>query len=506
MNNIISKDLHCNTQLNITFGVIVLTLLIALLGVSYSIQNSAEKKYHQVAAMFVHNMATQFIEQQFKPLEHALSETGHFVNEQNLQAFLTDPHSPLRLDLMQTLSLTPNVVSIAAADLQGHFNSVPHLPAGSDLDARQSPWFKPSASRNLFVSYTAHYPSLFSDHHTVSISQPILDREGFPLGTLAMDLNLEHLSYPLRQLKSPVRGEFHLVDRAGDTLLHSDVGNLFKRHVEPSLIKQMTNGAGHLFDAERQAHVYYYSFSNPDWFAIYTVSDDEFKQASHSESRQLLVAMAGCLLICLLCWGSLRHALNRMIVEIVATLRVGRIDLSKPGNLLRQEIDSGHRQMQEAVTASTTDALTGLFNRRSFDQDLAMNLADGRPFFLGMVDLDNFKSINDRLGHVMGDTVLQAVAQEGLNAAGERARLYRYGGEELAILIPGDDTKEAMALLDGWRLRVGARQWRESDLVVTFSAGLGPWRQESAEQLIERVDQALYQAKHTGKNRVLHAN
>lgn len=63
-----------------------------------------------------------------------------------------------------------------------------------------------------------------------------------------------------------------------------------------------------------------------------------------------------------------------------------------------------------------------------------------------------------------------------------------------------------MALLELWRQRTETRQWREPDLVVTFSAGLGQWRQESIPQLIEKVDHSLYEAKHSGKNRVHYAD
>lgn len=506
MNSIISKDLHCNTQLNISFSVVILTMLISMATVSYMIQRSAEQTSHSMAAMFVHNMATQFIEQQFKPLEYTLNETSNFIDEQRLGAFLDEEKSPLRTVLIQTLSINPNITSIVASDLQGNFNTVPFLPVATDFDATKRPWFRSSTSRSLFVSYSNRYTNAQTGLQTVSISQLIVSKEGYPLGTLAMDLNLEHLSYPLRQLKSPLKGEFYVVDRAGDILLHSDVSNLFRHSVDPALINKMTNGADHLFDEKTQSHVYYYCFSNPDWFVIYTVSDAEFKQVSRADADLLLIAAPGCLLICLLCWGSLRNSFNKMIIQIVAMLRVGRIDLDKPDNLLRQEIQSGHELMQEAVTASTTDALTGLFNRRSFDQDLAACLASGHPFFLGMVDLDNFKAINDKRGHLMGDSVLKTVAQEGVQSAGRRANLYRYGGEELAILIPGQDKEAAMALLEQWRQRVATRQWREADLVVTFSAGLGQWQQESIPQLIEKVDQSLYEAKHSGKNRVHYAD
>ncbi|MFM5652498.1 diguanylate cyclase domain-containing protein [Aeromonas caviae] len=507
MNETAHQNLHCDTQLNVTFGVIVLTLLIALMAVSVSIRTSAERKYHKVAAMFVHNMATQSIEPQFKSLEHVLNETGSVIDESGLDAFLNEGNTPLGLSLMQTLALTPYVKSILLADPQGRFNAIPHLPVEEHVDARKRPWFLSAAVRTLFVRYTDHYTSKFDDKsRSVSVSRPLLDKEGVFLGTLAMNVYLEQMSYPLRQLMSPLKGEFYLVDRAGDILLHSDVGNLFRHRVDRRLIEQMTNGADHLFDAKRQTHLYYHSFSNPDWFVIYAVSDARFKEVSSSESHQLQITLVGSMLICLLCWWSLRHVLSKMIFEIIALMRAGRIHQGKPGDQLRQEIQSGHRQMLEAVEASNTDALTGLFNRRCFDKALDDQLIAGRPFCLGLIDLDNFKSINDTHGHPVGDDVLRAVAREGRLIAGQEATLYRYGGEELAIIIPGDDSVRARRLIEQWRTQVAQRPWREPELVVTFSAGLGLWRQESAEQLLARVDQALYQAKDAGKNRVHHAD
>lgn len=506
MNNIINKDLHCNTQLNISFGVIMLTLTIGMATVSYIIQRAAEQQYHGMAAMFVHNMATQFIEQQFKPLEYTLNETSNFIDEPRLAAFLNEEQSPLRTVLIQTLSINPNISSIVASDLQGHFNTVPFLAVAADFDATTRPWFRSSTSRSLFINYSDHYTNAQTGQQTVSFSQLIVSQDGYPLGTLAMDLNLEHLSYPLRQLKSPLRGEFYVVDRAGDILLHSDVSNLFRHSIDPVLIGKMTNGEDHLHDRQSRTHFYYYSFSNPDWFVIYAVSDDDFNDASRADADLLLIAIPVCLLICLLCWGSLRNSINKMLIQIVAMMRVGRLELDKPDHLLRQEIQHGHEQMQEAVTASTTDGLTGLFNRRSFDQDLAAWVGSGQPFFLGMIDLDNFKAINDQRGHPMGDIVLQTVAQVGMQQAGNRANLYRYGGEELAIIVPGNDKEAANALLERWRQQIEVRQWRETDMVVTFSAGLGQWRQESSSQLIEKVDQALYEAKRSGKNRIHYAD
>jgi diguanylate cyclase (GGDEF)-like protein len=488
--------------------VIVLTLLIAMLIVSVSIVKTTEQKNHQTGIRFVHNIATQFIDLQLRPLENALNETGTLIDKESLSKFVdpNEKHPPLRMTLMHTLTLMPSIKSILIADEQGRFNSAPYLMVGNEYNAKTRPWFLSFATRALFINYTKHYASTIDQKETISISRPIVDKEGFFLGTLAMDVDLEQMSYPLRQLMSPLKGSFCMVDRDGDILLHSDIGNLFHQYLDPKLIEQMTNGSGHVFDKKHQTHIYYYSFSNPDWFVIYTVSDTDFKDASHSEFYLLFSTVMGCLLICLLCWWSLRHAINKMIVEIIAMMRLGRIDMSNPGERLRREIQEEHAQLKDAVTASTTDGLTTLFNRRSFDQDLHNFLTENRPFSVGLIDLDNFKSINDTHGHLVGDAVLRAVAQEGKSIAGQEATLYRYGGEELAIIIPGDDSARAQTLLEQWRTQVARRQWREPELVVTFSAGLALWRQESAEQLLARVDQALYQAKDAGKNQVHHAD
>ena len=150
------------------------------------------------------------------------------------------------------------------------------------------------------------------------------------------------------------------------------------------------------------------------------------------------------------------------------------------------------------------DELTGLPNMEKLKSLCSALLTTQvtADYMLLSGDICQFKTINDQLGHLVGDSVLQAVAQEGVTVADGLARLYRYGGEELAILIPGEDGAQALALLERWRQRVLQRQWRETGLVVTFSAGLGQWRHESAAHLIARVDRALYQAKEAGKNRV----
>ena len=96
------------------------------------------------------------------------------------------------------------------------------------------------------------------------------------------------------------------------------------------------------------------------------------------------------------------------------------------------------------VRQATIDALTGCKNRRAFDSDIAALMNDHQPFALALVDIDNFKSINDTWGHLNGDIVLRNVAREGLQVLQPlEISLYRYGGEEFAVVFPAEHIDNA---------------------------------------------------------------
>lgn len=177
-------------------------------------------------------------------------------------------------------------------------------------------------------------------------------------------------------------------------------------------------------------------------------------------------------------------------------------------------MDALDEEMHERLaSAASKDALTKVFNRRHFDERLAAEGAGARrharPLALIMVDVDNFKRVNDTLGHPAGDAVLRGVAGCLSNAVRREDAVFRYGGEEFAVLLRETPVQGALILAE--RLRIGVEQARHqahgvaSPLQVTVSVGvamLGPGH--SDEQLVHAADQALYQAKHSGKNRVVH--
>jgi len=158
--------------------------------------------------------------------------------------------------------------------------------------------------------------------------------------------------------------------------------------------------------------------------------------------------------------------------------------------------------------AAMMDALTGLHNRRHLESKVPSLLAAardaGRPMSLAMLDLDHFKSVNDRFGHPAGDEVLIRMAKILRLRMRAEDHVVRMGGEEILVLLSGVSPSLAMEICERLREAVSLHPWHEvhPDLKVTTSIGLACSPEYELENLISRADAALYEAKKTGRNRV----
>jgi diguanylate cyclase len=174
----------------------------------------------------------------------------------------------------------------------------------------------------------------------------------------------------------------------------------------------------------------------------------------------------------------------------------------------QQEIDQLRHEISRVRKEALVDALTGLPNRRAFEQALATITTRGDKACLLVADLDHFKKINDTFGHLFGDTVLRAAAQALKTGLVAKQMAARVGGEEFAVLAPGLDLSEAMALADRLRQMVGASRIKRRDNQqqlgnVTVSLGVAAWQVgEPVDSWFERADRALYVSKAAGRNRV----
>ena len=191
-----------------------------------------------------------------------------------------------------------------------------------------------------------------------------------------------------------------------------------------------------------------------------------------------------------------RKALRSALVEKEAM--VAALDLA------RAELEAANRRLEELAT---TDALTGLRNRRSFDERLVDEFESSkrwmRPLSIALLDIDDFKKRNDQFGHAAGDTALREVASLLRTAVRRSDIAVRYGGEEFAILMPGADVAQAAVLAFRLLASVKTGNWEHGAL--TFSIGVSSMNLEadlSGVAMVSRADKALYAAKRQGKNQV----
>lgn len=188
-------------------------------------------------------------------------------------------------------------------------------------------------------------------------------------------------------------------------------------------------------------------------------------------------------------------------IMIVSQLSAGSIEDAQRSALFERE--------------TITDALTGLFNRRHLERMLSAEMERARrysqPMCLALIDVDNFKKINDKYGHHIGDQVLKQLAGLMLSLARINETVARYGGEEIAVILPGVTMEQVARQSEMLRkriesepLHVGHGDVRES-IQVTVSIGISELSVLDgyrAEKLMDRADRAMYSAKRQGRNRV----
>jgi two-component system cell cycle response regulator len=190
--------------------------------------------------------------------------------------------------------------------------------------------------------------------------------------------------------------------------------------------------------------------------------------------------------------------------ELRARLLVGK----RFAELNRKFLDTQAELRRQALT----DPLTHIMNRRAIfgrlTEEIARAPRQGLPLSIGVLDIDHFKAINDRLGHAGGDTVLQAVVERGHNTLRAYDAIGRIGGEEFLLVMPGVGPRDTEIVLERLRRAVAEKpvSAQGQEVTVTVSIGGAVCQGETMDELLKLADDALYKAKNQGRNKVVLAD
>jgi diguanylate cyclase (GGDEF)-like protein len=247
-------------------------------------------------------------------------------------------------------------------------------------------------------------------------------------------------------------------------------------------------------------------FSDPGW------------EKALLETQVGVLAMTGILVLLAIFGGVAGTELG----QTLADARVARAELVLQGQRIKEHMDLVAEKNQ-AMAAShdllavanaklqslaTMDGLTGVMNHRTLMEFLSTNLKKnsviGSPSSVILLDIDNFKNLNDQYGHIAGDEALRTIAQVLRQSCPQGAGVGRYGGEEFMMILPGGSESAAVAVAEELRRRI--QMAKTSSRPVTASIGVSTvYSMNKSEQtLIDEADKALYVSKRSGKNRVTH--
>lgn len=399
-------------------------------------------------------------------------------------------------------------------------------------------WTRELTTTNAVVGDAAWDESLGKGILTVAV--PIQRGEGRILGVLAARLNLRGAEKGLRAF-APREGQVYLMTITGTLIAGSweSSAQLMRSSMKPRGLDRLKSREGHVVTYESVAGAEVVGslkrVPRGRWAVVSEVPAD----AAYWQVRRFRNMTLGLVVGLLLGVGAIAYRLGIWIVRPLERLTKGAAEVAEGdlavdlpaakgevGDLTavfnhmvgrlrqgRQDLDAMNERLrsqnEELERLSTSDALTGLHNRRFLTQQLSEELSKAyrqkTSFTVLMADVDEFKKYNDTYGHPAGDEVLKKVATILLGSTRSEDCAARYGGEEFAVLLNNTTGEEAYQVAERIRTRVAAQDF--SGRKVTISIGMAEFPEDgyTAEAVISSADEALYEAKRGGRNRVVRA-
>ena len=379
--------------------------------------------------------------------------------------------------------------------------------ATDKYDPRVRPWFelakdaKQEVWTDPYIFYTSQLPGL-------TVARAVRDADGKLIGVIGADIELSALSDFLTTQRVGNSGAAFIVYSNGDVLAHPYADQLAERDDDSNLrLKQLAELDPITARAGARLKQRF-----PDLVALNYKHFDTF-EVGGQRYLSMFVPL-------------LNHGKNQWVMgvyapeeEMARTIRQGQTESIYLGVAMSLLVITGAiaiglivlRPISTLQRQAREDPLTGLLNRRSFDETTAIALTrarrDNHPFSTIMIDIDNFKPINDEYGHAVGDEVLLVVARRINRGLSDEDLLSRYGGEEFAVVLPDAALQQAIQVAERLRDIVSAEPVKTSigplDVTVSLGVAQAASEAETIAELLDRADQGLLAAKRKGRNCVV---
>lgn len=503
-------------------GLVTIAVLMTLTIIFISFYTSQKQSLIDNTLASNYSSATQMsqtLDSLFQSMQSSLEYAAHSFSDED---YTDTAKIGETLDLIRGSSNYFN--SLTVVDETGLVRGV------SPMGARLGQHISSTAAKNALHARTPYisepYVTPIGQRRIVFLSQPIFgsDRafEGYVSGSIYLqEGNILSHSFG-SQLKSSNGSYFFIVDSKGTLLFHPDTERIGENISSNTVVHKLLN--------DQQGKERYKNLSGLDSLAGYTkvpttgwgvvvVSPTKivFDQLGHHIRVLLIYTSVPFVILTLIVVRVARKLASPFVIlaDLVNRVDQGKVDLpvmkphwNREADLLTQAVlgalASFRKQTDQLTYDARTDVLTGMTNRRTFEEVIQHWIDEEIPFSIIVIDIDRFKSINDTYGHHTGDVVLKHIADLIRQAVRPQDVCSRFGGEEFVVLLRQTNSSTAYQVAEYIRSSV-ENSAMPIDRTVTISAGIAeyPIHSAAAMELFHLADTALYQAKEEGRNRTI---
>lgn len=508
----------------IFIGFVSLSLLITLSITIFSFTQTQKKSLIDNTLMLNYSNATQMsqsmdilfesMQSSLKYAANMIGDTGELLDVNNLGD---------QLELIRHSSNYFN--SLAVINKNGLVSNISPKSIGTQgTYVTSNEMLKALNSQRPYISEV--YTTKTTKRRIVFISEPIFNSKGEYQGIIGGSVYLQEANIINKMFGSQLIKDdpsyFYIVDSTGKLLYHPEKDLIGVDISSNHIIKQLEQGkSGTQEYVDRQglkSLAGYIKSPATDWgIVVVSPTDNIYRQLENHVKVLITNILFPILLLMLIVMWIARHLARPFVIlaDSIQQLEEGNIDIPDLHSHWNREADvltrtvvgairSFQRQHDQLVHEAKTDVLTGLTNRRMFEETIQQWVDEEHPFAILVIDIDHFKVINDSYGHQTGDIVLQKVSSIIVQQVTEDDICSRFGGEEFVVMLSNANSRTAFLM--GEQIRVAIQQADMSlDHPITISVGgaVYPFHATSATEVFHLADTALYQAKEEGRNKTV---
>lgn len=478
------------------------------------IDNTLSLNYSSAAQM------SQTLDSLFQSMQNSLKYAADYFPQMD---YSDTEKLDSTLELIQSSSNYFN--SVALVDEKGLVRSMsPYSALSVGVHVSSEAAKKAMELKAPYISEAYQTPR--TKRRNVFVSEPIFDAAGQFKGTIGGNIylqenNILNLSFG-SQLRTSNGSYFFIVDAKGTLLFHPDtkrIGeNISKNEIVQKLLNDQTGKEQYKNLAGIDSLAGYQKVPATDWGVVVVSPTQTVYDQLNEHIRMLLLYTSVPFLILTLIVIRVARKLASPFVylaDLVNQVDQGKVDLptmkphwNREADLLTRTVLGAlanfRKQTDQLTYDARTDVLTGMTNRRTFEEVIQQWIDEQTPFSIIVLDIDRFKSINDTYGHHAGDEVLKHIADLIKLAVRPQDVSSRFGGEEFVVLLRHTGAETAYHIAEFIRVSV-EESIMPVERSVTISAGVAeyPLHSSSATELFHLADTALYQAKEEGRNRTV---